>query len=240
MPTVPKWINDTLEKIAPSMLRMVKVEDSVYLNQNIKKVRLRGDFSSLNFTPGFTISFRVTPTELRHYTVSHACPSGRAIELIAHLHGDAVGARYIDSLYPGNEKIKLAVLGSDKQYNPDIKKQMIFGDETSLSLMSSFLPFLKENNHEYQFFIELDDSNKHIPEQLGLLNYTVFQKNDIFRDLDQIHQLPFVNNTEWSEANIILTGNVRSIQNFRKVLKMHNHRGKIYAKGYWLEGKKGL
>ncbi|WP_267282720.1 oxidoreductase [Chryseobacterium luquanense] len=240
MPTAPKWVNDALEKIAPSMLRMVKVEEIFYLNPCIKKVRLRGDFSALHFAPGFVISFRVSPTELRHYTVSQFDASSRTMDFIAHIHGDAIGAQYINGLMPGNEKIKLAVLGSDKQYDSKVEKQIIFGDETSLSLMSSFLPYLQQNQHQYQFLLELDDENRDIPEKLRLENYRVYSKNDLFRDKDQIHTIPHLLENAWSDANIVLTGNVDSIQNFRKVLKENKHKGKIYVKGYWMEGKKGL
>lgn len=240
MPTAPKWLNDALEKIAPSYIRMVSVEEAVYLNPCLKKIRVKGDFTSLDLSPGFTISLRVTPTELRHYTVSHADESKTAVEFIAYLHGTAVGADYIDGLQPGDHPIKLAVLGSGKPYNPDVKKQVIFGDETSLSLMLSFLPFLKKNGHQFVFYIELEEKNRMIPEIIGLCNDTIFAKNDVFRDMDRIQQLPVCTDAEWRDAGIILTGNVRSIQNFRKALKMNHHKGKIYAKGYWLEGKKGL
>jgi NADPH-dependent ferric siderophore reductase len=240
MPTAPKWFNDALEKIALSFLRMVRVEESTYLNPRIKKVRLKGDFTSLNFAPGFTISFRVTPTESRHYTVSYADDSKRAIEFISYLHGDAVGANYISHLQSNHQKIKLAVLGSDKQYDPTVEKQLIFGDETSLSLMLSFLPFLKNNGHQFIFYIELEEENKGIPKMMGLCNYKIFPKNAIFRNADQIQQLPILRNTEWADANVILTGNVHCVQNLRKAFKLNDHKGKIYVKGYWLEGKKGL
>lgn len=117
---------------------------------------------------------------------------------------------------------------------------MIFGDETSLSLMLSFLPFLKNNGHRFMFYIELEEENMVIPEMIGLCNYTIFSKNDLFRDTDRIQQLHVLTDPEWRDASMILTGNVRSIQYFRKALKVNNHKGKIYAKGYWLEGKKGL
>lgn len=240
MPTVPKWINDVLEKMAPSMLRMVKVVNTTYINTNLKKIRVKGDFSTLNFDSGFTISFRVNANDLRHYTVSYGNTEEGIMESIVYLHGDAVGSNFIDELKPGEEEIKMAVLGSDKQYNPEIKKQLIFGDETSLSLMASFLPALKQNQHEFQFYIELDEENKGIPEILGLKNYIIFSKQDVFRNREKIRKLPLFKDNEWTDANIVLTGNVTSLQNFRKILKEKNHKGKIYVKGYWLEGKKGL
>jgi len=240
MPTAPKWINDAVEKMVPSMMRTVKVENTVYLNPAIKRVCLKGNFSGLSFDPGYTISFRVNATDSRHYTVSYTNPSEGIIEFIAHIHGDAVGANYIAGLEPGNEEIKLTVLGSDRHYNPYVQKQLVFGDETSLGLMSGFLPLLKKNNHQFKFFVELDDDNRNIPSILGLENCTGFSKHDVFRDREKISELSIFKNEDWSGANVILTGNVTSIQNFKKVLKANNHRGKIYVKGYWLEGKKGL
>lgn len=240
MPTIPKWINDALEKVVPSMIRIVKVTDIVYLTPNTKRIRLQGDFSDLEFNPGFDLSFRVNATDLRHYTVSYGNALDGIIEFIAYLHTNTVGSNFINSLTVGDENIKLTTLGCHKLYTPLIDKQVIFGDETSLSLMSSFLPFLKKNGHQYQFLIELDDSNRDIPEILGLENFTVFSKNTIFRDVSKIKTLQLFKNEEWSDANVILTGNITSLQNFRKVLKEYGHQGKIYAKGYWLEGKKGL
>lgn len=240
MPTVPKWINDALEQIAPSMLRIIKVVDVQNISQNLKKIRIQGDFSTLNFSPGFTISFRVNANDLRHYTVSYCDSQKGIIESVVYLHGDAAGANFINDLKVNDEGIKMAVLGSDKQYNPNVKKQILFGDETSLSLMSSFLPLLKNNNHEFKLFIELDENNKDIPKKIGLENYTVFLKQDVFRDNEKIKSLTLFENNHWEDANIILTGNVTSLQNFRKVLKAQGHKGKIYVKGYWLEGKKGL
>lgn len=53
MPTAPKWVNDILEKIALAMLRTVTVESTTYLSPSIKVIRLKGDFSSLDFKPGY-------------------------------------------------------------------------------------------------------------------------------------------------------------------------------------------
>jgi NADPH-dependent ferric siderophore reductase len=240
MPTVPKWLNDTLERLAPSMLRMVKVTDITYLSPNVKKIRMTGDFSKIQFDPGYTISFRVSPTELRHYTVSYGNTTDGVIEFIAYIHGDAVGANFMKNLIPGDEPVQIAVLGSNKQYNPTVKKQLVFGDETSLSLMSSFQPLFVRNEHTSLFLIELDEINRGVPKLLGLENYAVYNKHDIFRDQDKTRLNNVIYNSDWTDANVILTGNVHSLQNFRKVLKELNHKGRIYVKGYWVEGKKGL
>lgn len=240
MPTVPKWINDAMEKIAPSMLRTTTVTAVSYLNKNIKKLCLTGDFSTLKFAPNFTIAFRVNSTDSRHYTLSHGDAEQGMMEFIAHIHGDAVGANFIDKLQAGAEGIKVAVLGSPKFYNPQIERQLVFGDETSLSMMVSLHHAFQKYKNDFQFLIELDDANSDIPAALGLTNYRIFSKYDTFRDCDKIRELTLFDQDHWRDSAVLLTGNITSLQNFRKVLKEKNHQGKIYAKGFWLEGKKGL
>ncbi len=240
MPTAPKWINDVLEKIAPSLMREVAVIDSLYLNAHIKKIILKGDFPDLKFEPNFTIAFRVNATDSRHYTVSYGDANTGIIEVIVHLHGNAVGANFVDQLPVGTKNMKIAVLGCPKFYNPNTQRHIVVGDETSLGLMVSSLAAFEKNNNLFQFLIELDDENLEIPALLGLKNYTVFSKHGVFRNEDRIRQLPVFKDHKWEESNILLSGNVMSLQNFRKVLKTSKHRGKIYAKGFWMEGKKGL
>jgi NADPH-dependent ferric siderophore reductase len=172
--------------------------------------------------------------------VSYGNTTDGVIEFIAYIHGDAVGANFMKNLIPRDEPVQIAVLGSNKQYNPTVKKQLVFGDETSLSLMSSFQPLFVRNEHTSLFLIELDEINRGVPKLLGLENYAVYNKHDIFRDQDKTRLNNVIYNSDWTDANVILTGNVHSLQNFRKVLKELNHKGRIYVKGYWVEGKKGL
>lgn len=98
---------------------------------------------------------------------------------------------------------------------------------------------MKQNLHQFQFYFELDEENKNVPELLGLKNYTIFQKNGSFRNEKWINDLPIFRTPDWQTANFVLTGNVKSVQTFRKVLK-NITTGKIFAKGFWLEGKNGL
>lgn len=237
MPTAPKWIGNVMERLAS---RSMQVERTCYINTHILKIGFKGDLSGMDFQLGYAIAMRVSDTDFRNYTPSFVDVKKGILEIIFHLHSNgSVGRRYIEKLKAGNQ-VRLSIPRGQKQYNPKIKKQLIFGDETSLGLMMDFLSVLKKNKHHYQFYIELDEDNTNIPEILDLDNHIVFSKNDVFRNKEKIRELPIIKNEEWKNANIILTGNVTSLQNFRKVLKEHNHKGKIYVKGFWLEGKKGL
>jgi metal-responsive CopG/Arc/MetJ family transcriptional regulator len=75
---------------------------------------------------------------------------------------------------------------------------------------------------------------------LGLENYTAFAKNITFKQEQLISQLSIFQTEQWLLSNFVLTGNARSIQTLRKVLREKNKKGRIFAKAYWAEGKTGL
>lgn len=234
---LPKWAADLTEK-AGSIMTDMKVMETVYVSPNIKKIRFRGDLSRMNFQIGYACVIRVSDTEFRNYSVSYHNVHEGILDIIFHIHGNGVGSRYIDALKP-EDKLRISIPRGKKMYNDTIQRQFIFGDETSLGLACSILPILQKNKHQYQFYFELDDENHNIPELLGLENYTIFSKKNTFRNQQWISELPVFSTDEWDNANFILTGNVKSVQTFRKTLKERS-RGSIYSQGYWLEGKKGL
>lgn len=233
--SIPKWVGDVFGGLLRPNMKVLEISN---ISPYIRKIRLEGDISRMNLQIGYANVIRVSETEYRNYTISfHDAKEGIA-DIVFHIHGNGVGSRYIDSLNAGDE-LYLSSPRGRKEYDPNVKRQFIFGDETSLGLACSFLPVLRENRHQFQFYFELDEANQNAPQQLGLENYTVFLKNGLFRDEKRISDLPGFRVTDWQGANFILTGNVRSVQAFRKVLK-DTGAGKILSQGYWLEGKKGL
>ncbi len=232
---IPKWIGDLLEKsIGPNLtvLEIVKVTPS------IKKIRFQGDISKMKFIPGGASVTRVSETEYRNYTIADYNIEKGIVEIIFHIHGNGIGSQYFDSLKIGDSALISEPRGRN-QYNPEVKQHFIFGDETSLGLACSLFPILKQNQHQFQFYFELNEENINAPQILGLENYLVFPKDGSFRNEKEIHELPVFNTTDWLSANFILTGNAQSLQTFKKVLKQ-KITGKIYSQWYWLEGKKGL
>lgn len=234
---LPKWAADLTEKTGSIMFDM-KILETVYISPDIKKIRFEGDISQMNFQIGYANIIRVSDTEFRNYTASYHNVRDRILDIIFHIHDNGVGSRYIDKLKPKDE-LRISIPRGKKMYDETIRQQFIFGDETSLGLACAILPILQKYNHQYQFYFELDDENQNVPELLGLENYTVFSKKNTFRNEQWISGLPIFNTDEWDAANYILTGNAKSVQTFRKVLKGKS-RGNISSQGYWLEGKKGL
>lgn len=233
--TIPKWMIGLFgNKLSPN----VKVVATTFLSPEIKKVSFKGDISEWDFSIGYASVIRVSETEFRNYTVSYYNKQSRVFDIIFHIHGNGVGCHFIDSLKVGDELFISPPRGK-KLYDPNVKHQFFFGDETALGVAFALLTLLKANRHQFQVYLELDEANKSVPELLALENYTVFPKNNSFRNEKWISTLPLFQMQEWDMANLALVGNVKSVQTFRKVLK-NKTQGTIYSQGYWLEGKKGL
>jgi NADPH-dependent ferric siderophore reductase len=230
--SMPKWIGDLF---AAALRPNVTIVTTSYISCQIKKIRLRGNISGMNFQIGYASVIRVSETEYRNYTVAAYDTHGGTLDIIFHIHGHGVGSRYIDALKTGDELFISDPRGK-KLYDAGSKQQYLFGDETSLGTACSLLPVLKKNQLQFHFYFELAEENKDVPQLLGLENCTVFPKNGLFRNEKNIVALK---TPDWQAANFIVTGNVTSIQTLRTVLK-GTTTGKILSQGYWLEGKKGL
>ncbi|MGN7783861.1 FAD-binding oxidoreductase [Niabella sp. 22666] len=216
----------------------MRVLETSYISPQIKKIRFQGNISKWNFQMGYASVVRVSETEFRNYTVFYHDKENGIFDIIFHIHGNGVGSKYIDTLQT-NDELFISQPRGKVLYDPSIKQQFFFGDETSLGIAVALCSLLKSNNYKFQFYFELDEENKNVPELLELENYTVFTKNGSFINEKWVSNLPLFQTDEWSTANFALVGNAKSIQTFRKVLKYKN-QGNIYSQGYWLEGKKGL
>ncbi len=233
--SIPKWVGDLFENtLRPNM----KVLETCYISPKIKKIRFQGDISKMNFQIGYANILRVSETEYRNYTAAYHDKEKGIIEIIFHIHGNGIGSQNIDGIRTGDE-LYIGPSRGKKLYDPRLKHQIIFGDETCLGVAISLLPYLKKNNHQFQFYFELDAENKNVPEILGLENVNVLPKNGSFTSEKWINDLPLFKLAEWQSSSFILIGNVKSVQFLRKVLRK-NLSGKITSQGYWLEGKKGL
>lgn len=237
MPNAPKWIFDVAERLLPK-LPLMEVVQLELLSPSVRKILFNGDFRNLKYKVGSYVDFRVSDTEARRYTASYADSKNGVLELIVHLHGEGSGSHFMKNLKIG-DKVDNNPPRTYRYYDESAEKFVIFGDETSLGLALSFLPVLKKNNQKFKFIFELDDENKAIPELLGLENCIVFPKNGSFRKEEWVSELPVITTLDWQDANFVLTGNVKSAQTFKKVIKDKTN-GNVYLHGYWLEGKKGL
>src|SRR5690606_31089812 len=210
--SIPKWVSNLF---GSAMKPNVKVLETGYISSQIKKIRFQGDISKWSFQIGYASVVRVSETEFRNYTVAYHDTKNGIFDIVFHIHGNGVGSKYIDTLQE-NDELFISPPRGKKLYERNVKQQFIFGDETSLGVAVALFPLLKKNNQQFQFYFELDEENKNIPELLGLENFTVFPKNSSFRNEKWINDLPLFKTDEWNTANFALVGNVKSVQTFRK------------------------
>lgn len=233
--SIPKWVSNLFGN---AMQPNVKVLETSYISPQIKNIRFQGDISKWSFQIGYASVVRVSETEFRNYTVAQSDIRNGIFNMIFHIHGNGVGSKYIDTLQT-NDELFISLPRGKILYQPGVKKQFFFGDETSLGVACSLLPLFNKDKCQFQFYFELDEMDKDAPELLGLENYTVFPKDNSFRNEKWTSNLRLFQTNEWNNANFALVGNVKSVQTFRKVIK-NKTQGNIYSQGYWLEGKKGL
>ena len=238
MPSAPKWLFDTLEFLTPK-LPLTEVVETVYLSKSVKKICFKGDLKNVQLGVGSFIDFRINDTEARRYTVSYADIEKGIFEFVVYLNGKGCGSRYMADLKVGDNIVMYKPRGDNRYYHKAAQRFVIFGDETSLALACSFLPVLKKNNHQFVFIFELDEENKNVPKLLGLENCLEIPKNFSFSKEDCESKLAVIHTPDWQEAKFVLTGNAKSGQLFRKVIK-EKTKGNVFLHGYWLAGKKGL
>jgi NADPH-dependent ferric siderophore reductase len=239
MPKVVKWFGDVLEVLMGPKLPLMKVLEASYINLYIKKIRLQGNISGMDFQPGYAVAIRVSDTEYRNYTVAFNDVEKGIVEIIVHLHNDAPGTRFMNDLSIGRE-IRMSMPRGKKMYNTLQTTHILFGDETSLGLAYAFQHILFIAQPSFHFYFELDEVNEKIPHLLGLKNYTIVPKNEIFQNESLLEKMEIFQLENWQKSTFILTGNARSMQMIRSNIQKKKIEGKILAQAYWADGKIGL
>ncbi|MFT3703044.1 MAG: siderophore-interacting protein [Agriterribacter sp.] len=160
MPSLQKWLGDTMNVVFSKMVHPVSVTKSEYLNERLKRVRFEGDLSGTKFKSGNVVAFRVTPNDFRHYTPSYYNESKGICEIIFYLHGKGVGSQWAEELSPGYSS-RFIGPGRRLSYSLQSSNHFIFGDETSLGLMSCMHAEAERNNHSFFALMETGSTNRH-------------------------------------------------------------------------------
>ncbi len=233
--TMPKWLGNLFSNALRPNMQVISI---VRLSPQLKRIRFRGDLSKMNMESGYAHVIRVSETEYRNYTAAYYNKQEGLLDIIFHIHGTGPGSAYADNLEVGDE-IFISSPRGKKAYDAKAGQHIVFGDETVLGLACSLLPVLAQGGHACQFYFELEAANKEVPGLLGFKNYTVFNKNESFRNRTWIAALPLFQENDIRHSRFVLAGNVKSVLAFREALKTHAVTN-INSQGYWLEGKTGL
>ncbi|QXV63957.1 siderophore-interacting protein [Mucilaginibacter sp. 21P] len=231
-----------MENLLSSKYLDVEVTGTIKYSEELKKVTFSADLQHIDYHPGSSIIFRASDRELRHYTPYNFAEAAGTFEVMFHLHGKGPGSDLASRLLPG-DRLKISAPGGKKLYEPKADYHYFFGDETSLSFYFALMEEIHTNGQLCRGVLELNESNLNIPEDLGFDVKTVSRSPEnpastaiavLQADLAAIPGL-------LRQAVFYLTGNVASVQAFRKVLRSLGVASKsIKLQGYWAEGSVGL
>jgi len=233
------WMGNVVDGFIGAFMRTLRVAEIEYITERIRLIHLCGNLSGFNYQVGYAVAILVGQRQLRNYTVSAIDVDKGTIEIIIHLHGNGPGSDFFHQLLIGDE-VQMSTARGLKQYYASNSQHVFFGDETSLATAVSLAREIKRNKQQGQFIFELDECNLDAPQRLGIADALIYPKQGIFGDIDAIGTLDVLKANAWQNANYILTGNVSSIQQFKKSLKALKTGAKIISKGYWLAGKRAM
>ncbi|MFT3702985.1 MAG: siderophore-interacting protein [Agriterribacter sp.] len=243
MPSVPKWLGDTMDAVFSNMYHPVTVTQVEFFNDKLKRVRFEGDLSGTKFVPGNVVEFRVTPTDYRHYTPSYYNATEGVCEVLFYLHDQGVGSEWARELQTG-QTMKLLGPGGKLKYEPSFSNHFVFGDETALGLVACLQAAAETHSHSFFALIETETAHR---DWIGLfpLIPSVYVASSI--ENPATAAIRFLEDsaddwkTEIQSSCYYLSGRAKSIQALRKYLLSKGVGMKqIKTEPYWAEGKKGL
>lgn len=242
MPTVPKWLGNTLEAVFTAQMHPVQVTHTALISKQLKKVRFEGNLEKVGFKPGQVVEFRVTDTDYRHYTPSFFDAGNGVCEVLFYLHQMGVGSDWAEQLKPG-DLYKMLGPGGRLCYDDSYSHHFLFGDETSAGWFQCMEAAISRKGQSYFGLIELDEKNKCWMDDVVIPAHVV-PKSPLQPGMGAIDLLSSWANDFWEEARqtcFYLTGRAKSIQAFKKLLLEKEISPKqIRTEPYWADGKKGL
>jgi NADPH-dependent ferric siderophore reductase len=240
MPSLPKWINDTLENVMASKFKECTVIHTQTVSKELHLVRFSSDLSDVHFEPAYAIGIRVSEKDYRNYSPFNFNKHTGTFDILFHLHDtDSAGGSFIKQLSIG-DSIKVLMPRGRRFFEPYSEIHFSIGDETSLGSSLSIKEAAEDNGGSFVCLHDLEDAS--VLKDLELYGYHT-PKNDIQNIIEALtdflkEEKQTVQN---NEVIFYLTGNGNTMSIIRKFLKAKGVDAKcIRSQAYWIEGKKGL
>ncbi|MGH1518157.1 siderophore-interacting protein [Chryseobacterium sp. JK1] len=240
MPSLPKWINDTVENVWSSKFKDCTVTSIENITHDLRRIRFAADLSDALYEPAYAIGIRVNDRDFRNYSPFNFNKKAGTFDVLFHLHDTAAaGSNFIAQLSVGST-VKVLLPRGKRFYEQQAKIHFSIGDETSLGSSLSIKEAVDQNQGTFICLHELEEILA--LETLNLYGYHS-PKNNTMRMIEALND--FLNEENEAihndEAVFYLTGNGERMSLFRKFLKARGVSPKcIKSQAYWIEGKRGL
>lgn len=240
MPSLPKWINDTVENVWSSKFKDCTVTYIEIIAPHLRRVYFETDLQDVDFEPAYAIGIRINERDFRNYSPFNFNKERGSFEVIFHVHdSNAVGSHFVNGLAVGNS-IKILMPRGKRFFEYGAKIHFSIGDETSLGSSLSIKKAVEELGSQFICLHELEEASA--LESLNLYGYHS-PKNSTMRMIEALTD--FLREEKEAiyhdEVAFYLTGNGNRMSLIRKFLKAKGVSPKrIRSQAYWIEGKKGL
>lgn len=240
MPSLPKWINDTVENVLSSKFKECTVISIEPVAQNLRHIRFSADLQDVEFEPAYAIGIRINERDYRNYSPFNFNKDSGTFDVIFHMHDPtAAGSHFINSLIIG-DSLKILMPRGKRFFEPNAKIHFSIGDETSLGSSLSIKEAVEENGCQFICLHELEEAS--MLENLNLYGYHT-PKNNTMRLIEALNDF-LIEERETiynDDAIFYLTGNGERMSLIKKFLKAKGVSPRcIRSQAYWIEGKKGL
>jgi NADPH-dependent ferric siderophore reductase len=201
------------------------------IGPRFRQLRLVGSpLKGASFTPGDKLQL-VLDGSMRTYSPYAYDSDEGALSILVYLHGNSPGATFGRNAREGDQ---VRIFGPrDSLDFRGLTASVFFGDETSLGVARA----LHDADRDATFFFEVGyDDNAHAIDALGL------PANNVYAIANQRRLIDIASAMQLnSDTTLVLTGQARSIQGMRHVLRDKGVRYKRQrTKAYWAPGKRGL
>ncbi|QBJ86094.1 iron transporter [Chryseobacterium gleum] len=240
MPSLPKWINDTVESVWSSKFKDCTAIHIEEITKDIRGVRFETDLQDVPYEPGYAIGIRVNDRDFRNYSPFNFNRETGTFDILFHLHdAGAVGSSFVTRLSEG-DSIKMLMPRGKQFYIPHARIHFSVGDETSLGSSISIKEATEECGSVFICLHELEEASA--LEKLNLYGYHS-PKNNTMRMIEALNDFLTEEKEAINDDEVIfyITGNGGRMSLIRKFLKARGVSPKcIKSQAYWIEGKKGL
>nr|WP_315034195.1 siderophore-interacting protein [uncultured Chryseobacterium sp.] len=240
MPSLPKWINDTVENVWSSKFKDCTVINIENITNDLCKIRFEADLEDVQFEPAYAIGIRINERDFRNYSPFNFNREAGTFEVVFHVHDEtAVGSNFVTRLSIG-DSIKILMPRGKRFFEPNAKIHFSIGDETSLGSSLSIKEAVDEYDSLFICLHELEDSSA--LEKLDLYGYHS-PKNSTMRMIESLNDFLREEKEAIYHDDVVfyLTGNGERMSLIRKFLKAKSVSPRcIRSQAYWIEGKKGL
>ncbi|PRB00474.1 iron transporter [Chryseobacterium sp. MYb7] len=240
MPSLPKWINDTVENVWSSKFKECTVSHIEKITDDLCLIRFETDLQDVQYEPAYAIGIRINDRDFRNYSPFNFNRDAGTFDILFHLHdASAAGSHFVTQLAKG-DSIKLLMPRGKQFFTPDARIHFSVGDETSLGSSISIKEAVEESGSSFICLHELEECSA--LEKLNLYGYHS-PKNNTMRMIEALNDFLKEEKETISDDEVVfyLTGNGERMSLIRKFLKARGVSPKrIKSQAYWIEGKKGL